>query len=100
MDPYIDDMVVKSREEVDRIKDLTEVFAVLKRHGLRLNTAKCSFGVSSGKFLRHLVMRRGIEANPKKIKAINNLVSPRTVKKVQKLTGMAAALNRFIRKSL
>ena len=34
MDTYIDDMVVKSREEADHIRDLIEVFAVLKRHGL------------------------------------------------------------------
>ena len=57
MDAYIDDMVVKSKEESDHIRDLTEVFAVLKRCKLRLNTAKCAFGVSSKKFLGHLVTR-------------------------------------------
>ncbi|GFZ15730.1 hypothetical protein Acr_25g0001390 [Actinidia rufa] len=41
--------------------------------------------------------RQGIEANPEQTTAINNLVSPRTAKEVQKLTGMAAALNKFIR---
>ena len=30
IDPYIDDMVVKSKEESDYIRDLTEVFAILK----------------------------------------------------------------------
>ncbi|GFS32854.1 hypothetical protein Acr_00g0025100 [Actinidia rufa] len=65
MDAYINDMVVKSKEELDHIKDLTEVLAILRRHKLRLNAAKCAFGGSSEKFLRHLVMRRGIEVNPK-----------------------------------
>ena len=63
MDTYIDDMVVKSNEELDHIRDLTEVFAILKRHRLRLNATKYAFGVSLDKFLGHLVMRRGIEAN-------------------------------------
>ena len=68
-------------------------------HKLRLNAAKCSFEVSSRKFLGHLVTRQGIEANPEQITAINNLVSPRIAKEVQKLTGIATALNRFINKS-
>ncbi|GFS42015.1 hypothetical protein Acr_00g0077690 [Actinidia rufa] len=99
MDAYIDDMVVKSKEEPDHIRDLTKVFDILKRHKLRLNVAKCTFGVDLGNFLADLVMRRGIEANPKQITVINNLVSPKTAKEVQKLIGIAATLNRFINKS-
>ena len=52
-----------------------------------------------GKFLGYMVIHRGIEVNPDQIKAINNLQSPRNPKEVQKLTGMAAALNRFISRS-
>ena len=37
------------------MRDLAEVFAILKEHKLRLNIAKCAFGVSSKKFVRHLV---------------------------------------------
>ena len=42
---------------------------------------------------------RGIEVNPGQIKAINNLQPPRNPKEVQKLTGIMAALNRFISRS-
>ena len=100
MDTYIDDMVVKIKEESDHINDLTEVFAIHKMHKLRLNATKCAFGVSYGKLLGHLVIRQGIEANPEQIITINNLISPRTAKEVQKLIGMAAALNRLISKFL
>ena len=65
-----------------------------------MNATKYDFGVSSEKFLRHLVTWREIEGNPKQITVINNLVIPRTAKKVQKLTGIEIALNRFISKSL
>ena len=34
---YIDDMVVKSKQEVQHIKDLQGVFEVLRQHKLRLN---------------------------------------------------------------
>ena len=65
MDAYIDDMVIKSIKELDHIRDLTEVFTILKRHKLRLNATKCAFWVSSEKFLGHLMTRRGIEINSK-----------------------------------
>ncbi|GFS41430.1 multidrug resistance-associated protein 14 [Actinidia rufa] len=99
MDAYIDDMVVKSKEEFDHLRDLSEIFAILRQHKLRLNAAKCAFSVGLEKFLGHLVTRRGIEANPEQIAAIDRLTNPRNAKEVQKLTGMAAALNRFISKS-
>uniref|UniRef100_A0A2N9EM81 Uncharacterized protein n=1 Tax=Fagus sylvatica TaxID=28930 RepID=A0A2N9EM81_FAGSY len=96
---YIDDMVVKSVKSTDHIGDLKKVFEILRRHSLKLNATKCAFGVGSGKFLGFLVTQRGIEANPDQIAAIQRLQPPRNVREVQRLTGMAAALNRFISKS-
>ena len=55
--------------------------------------------MGSGKFLSYMVMHRGIEVNPDQIKVINDLKSPRNAKEVQKLTGMIAALSRFISRS-
>ena len=46
-----------------------------------------------------MVTHRGIEVNPDQIRAIHSLQPPRNPKKVQKLTGMIAALNRFISRS-
>ena len=46
-----------------------------------------------------MVSKRGIEANPDKIKAILDMEAPTSLKEVQKLTGRLAALGRFISKS-
>ena len=46
-----------------------------------------------------MVSQRGIEANPKKVKAILKISSPRTIKEVQSLIGKVATLNRFISKA-
>jgi hypothetical protein len=99
MEIYIDDMVVKSRLSQDHLKDLTETFRVLRLHKLRLNASKCVFGVGSGKFLGFMVSHRGIEVNPDQIKVIQELKAPRTHTEVQCLTGMTAALSRFISRS-
>ena len=96
---YIDDMVVKSKIVSEHIRDLANIFKILRGHKLRLNASKCSFGVGSGKFLSYMVTRRGIEVNPDQVRAINNLQPLRNPKEVQKLTGMTAALNRFISRS-
>ena len=80
--------------------DLDSIFDVLRRHKLRLNASKCSFGVGSGKFLGYMVMHRGIEVNSDQIKAISDLKPPRNAKEVQKFTGIIAALNRFISRSV
>ena len=67
---------------------------------MKLNPSKCAFGVASGKFLGFMVSQKGIEANPEKVQTIINMVSPRTVKEIQKLTGRIAALNRFVSKAM
>ena len=66
---------------------------------MKLNPSKCVFGVASGKFLSFMVSQRGIEANSEKVQAIINMVSPRIVKEVQKLTGRIATHNSFVSKA-
>ena len=79
---YVDDMVVKSKRVTEHLGDLGDIFDVLRRHKLRLNASKCSFGVGSGKFLGYIVTHRGIEVNPDQIKEINDLKLPRNAKEV------------------
>ncbi|XP_065624582.1 uncharacterized protein LOC136065385 [Quercus suber] len=82
MEVYVDDMLVKSKEEPAHLDDLKETFETLKRYQMKLNPGKCVFGVASGKFLGFMVSQRGIEANPEKVQAIINMASPKTVKEV------------------
>ncbi|XP_075499207.1 uncharacterized protein LOC142537588 [Primulina tabacum] len=97
---YVDDIMVKSKDSALLIPDLVETFSTLRSYGLKLNPQKCIFGVKSGKFLGYMVTERGIEANPEKIQAIQNMVSPQGPKDVQQLAGRIAALARFISRSV
>ncbi|XP_075503970.1 uncharacterized protein LOC142541298 [Primulina tabacum] len=96
---YVDDILGKSKEVADFIIDLEETFATLMHYGIKLNPAKCIFGVKSGKFLGFIVTDRGIEVNQEKVKSVLCMSSPRSVKEVQKLTGRIASLFRFISRS-
>ena len=95
---YVDDIVVKSREGDNLLRDLEETFASLRKVNIKLNPAKCVFGVPLGKLLGFLVSHRGIEANPDKIKAIEVMQPPHRLKDMQHLAGCMASLGRFISK--
>src|SRR5215216_4102379 len=45
---YVDDIIIKTKEEASLINDLRETFANLDRYRIKLNPDKCAFGVPSG----------------------------------------------------
>ena len=55
MEVYVDDMLIKSKEELTHLNDLRETFATLRQYQMKLNPSKCAFGVASGKFLGFMV---------------------------------------------
>ena len=75
MEVYVNDMLVKSKEELAHLDDLKETFATLKQYQMKLNPSKCDFGVALGKFLGFMVSQKGIEAKPKKVQAILDMAS-------------------------
>ena len=79
---YIDDIVVKSKIVSKHMANIGNIFEILRKHKLRLNAFKCSFGVGSSKFLGYMVTHRRIEVNPDQIKAINSLQLPWNLKEV------------------
>lgn len=77
---YVDDMIAKSHTEEEHLVKLRKLFERLRKFKLRLNPTKCTFGVRSGKLLGFLVIERGIEVDPAKIKAIQEMHVPKTEK--------------------
>jgi hypothetical protein len=91
---YVDDIMVKSKKTGDLVPDLTEVFAKLRQHGVKLNPEKCIFGVPRGMLLGFVVSERDIEANPEKISDIMDMRTIKNLKGVQCVMGCLAALSR------
>ncbi|GKU88075.1 hypothetical protein SLEP1_g2380 [Rubroshorea leprosula] len=60
---------------------------------------KTAFYVESGKFLGYVVSKKGIEVNPEKVQAVQQMEPPRTVKDVQRLTSHVAALHSCVQPS-
>ncbi|XP_077226343.1 uncharacterized protein LOC143859575 [Tasmannia lanceolata] len=93
---YVDDMIVKGRTRPEHTVALRKFFERIRKFQLRLNPNKCVFGVTSGKLLGFMVSERGIEVDPQKIKAIQEMQPPKTEKQIRGFLGKVQYLRRFI----
>ncbi|GJV89691.1 reverse transcriptase domain-containing protein [Tanacetum coccineum] len=96
LEAYVDDIVIKSKDEKMLLANVAETFDNLRKINMKLNPKKCSFGVEEGKFLSYMVSSEAICANPKKTRILADLQSPRMLKEMQSLAEKLAALNRSL----
>ncbi|XP_028071841.1 uncharacterized protein LOC114274168 [Camellia sinensis] len=93
---YMHDLVVKSIEANRHLCDLEKVFQRCRKFCLKMNSLKCVFEVTAGKFLGFLVHWRGIEVDGDKIKSIMEMPPPHSQKALKKFLGKVSYLRRFI----
>lgn len=93
---YIDDILIASKNEEDHRKHLKTVFEILKKHGLRLNLAKCEFGKREVEFLGYLINGDGIRPIPDRVSAILKYPKPQNVSELRRFLGMS----NFCRRSM
>jgi hypothetical protein len=93
---YVDDILAKSKKEEDHVQVLRRLFERLQKYQLKLNPAKCSFGVKTGKLLGFIVSDQGIEFDPDKAKAIQEMPAPKIEKEVRSFLGCLNYTARFI----
>jgi Reverse transcriptase (RNA-dependent DNA polymerase) len=82
---YVDDLVIKAMSYEEHLQYLEVVFNRLREHALKLNPLKCTFMVSSGKFLGFVVRHRKIEIDPGKIKMNLELPPQKNLKQLRSL---------------
>lgn len=82
---YVDDVVVKTKKRLDHLKDVRIVFNRLRKYNLKTNPLKCTFGVTSRKFLDFIVKHRDIEVDKSKIKAIQSMLELRNLRELKSL---------------
>lgn len=61
---------MKSSIAINHIRDLQELFTMLKKYQIKLNPTMCTFRGTSRKLLVYSITLRGIEDNRKKITAV------------------------------
>jgi hypothetical protein len=85
---YVDDMGVGSHTWEEHLLNLKRYFDVLVSNGITLNLDKCEFVKSRVKFLGQVVGSGTREADPEKIKAIQCIPRPTTLKDLKSFLGV------------
>ena len=91
-----DDIIIWA-ETPEQLRERTRlVLTSIRKHGLKLNLSKCQFERTEVTFLGHFISARGVEADPTKIRAINEMPLPTNKKELQRFLGMVNYLAKFI----
>ena len=93
---YVDDLIAKSWKDESHVENLRKLFERLRKFQLKLNPARCTFGAIFEKLLRFIVSKKGIEVNPDKIQAIQNLPPPHIQREVWGFFSRLNYISRFI----
>ena len=93
---YVDDITVKSRSKSNHLGDLRTVFDIMRAYQLKMNPTKSFLGMPSSKFLRFIVTSKGIDLDPHKVKAIQSMQPPRTLKELRGLQDRLAYIQKFM----
>ena len=64
--------------------------------GVSLNFKKCTFGVTEGKLLGHILSKDGVKIDIERVAAIDKFTKPKSVKGIQYFFGQVIFLRRFV----
>ena len=93
---YLDDIIIYSKTFEEHLEHIETVFSRLRDAGLKLKMSKCDFLKREVNYLGHVVSANGIKPDPEKIKAIQKLTPPTSVKGVRSFIGMCSYYRRFV----
>jgi len=94
---YLDDIMWASRTWSEHMDKLEEVLCRMQRHGLVLKLEKCSFADAETNLLGFLVSEKGLRIDPERIKAIQELTLPATIRELASFLGSLSYCRRFIK---
>ena len=94
---FKDDFSVLGNSFDNCLENLRSVLVRCEETNLVLNWGKCHFMVQEGIVLGHRISVRGIEVDKAKIKAIEKLPPPSSVKGIRRFLGHAGFYRRFIK---
>jgi hypothetical protein len=93
---YLDDHLVASATMEEHLEHLRIFFEILRDNGLTINPSKCSFAVSSVKFLGHMVSESGVVPLPRHVEAITGFPRHTDLRQLQRFLGLINFYRRFL----
>ncbi|KAK3534151.1 hypothetical protein QTP86_002303 [Hemibagrus guttatus] len=93
---YIDDILIYSASYDNHVHHVTTVLTWLLCHQLYVKAKKCEFHKDSIKFLGYVILKRGVEMDCSKVRAVTDWPELTTVKDLQRFLGSLNVYRRFI----
>ena len=94
--PYLDDIIVFSKDLSEHERHLKIVFGRLKASNMQLNKKKCKLFKSEVKILGYIVTNGQVKNDPDKINAIVNYPKPINIKELRMFLGITGLSRNFI----
>ena len=94
--PYIDDILVFSRDGVEQEGHLREVFKALSTYGLTVKEDKCEFGRTHLEYLGHLIGGGQLAVPSHRAAAMDAFILPKTRTQLRSFLGSMSYYRRFI----
>ena len=95
---YLDIICIFAPTIDDMLDHIELVFDRLKQFNLKIKPKKCQFFDTSVLFLGHILLAKGISANPEKVEKIKTWPVPTNIKEVQSFVRLASYYRQFINK--
>jgi hypothetical protein len=92
---YLDDVIIFSDTFEQHLKDLREVFELIREAKLTLKFKKCQFLQRSVNYLGHVITAEGIKPDPAKIEQIKNYKIPASADEVRSFLGFVGYYRKF-----
>ena len=70
---YLDDVTIFSKKREDHVFHLKHIFYCCRKYGIYLNPKKSIFIVLEGKFLGHIISKKGISIDSQRVEAITHI---------------------------
>ena len=93
---YLDDIIVFSHSFTQHLHHLTAVFDRIRSANLKIQPAKCQFGLTQVTYLGHKFTPEGVQVDESKIQAIVSFPRPRKLRDVRSFMGLCNYYRRFV----
>jgi hypothetical protein len=94
---YIDDIIAFSTSKKKHRAHLTEVFARLRLHGLKLHLDKCRFYCDCVEYLGHMLYSGRLGVVASKVEVVMSIPRPRDVSKLRAFLGLYNYYCKFVK---
>jgi hypothetical protein len=94
---YLDDILIYSKNVEEHEEHVKLVLQKLREKGLYAKAEKCAFHQPKVEFLGYIISSEGLMMDPKKVQAVTDWASPKTVRDVQCFLGFANFYRIFIK---